>query len=64
MELSDGIDLAAYATISAQSYTMELVSTQVLKNAMDMMEMQGAEIVQMMEQSVNPAVGRNIDIRV
>lgn len=64
MELSDGIDLAAYATISAQSYTMELVSTHVLKNAMDMMEMQGAEIVQMMEQSVNPAVGRNIDIRI
>lgn len=64
MELADGIDLAAYATISAQSYTMELVSTQMLKNAMDMMKMQGAEIVQMMEQSVNPNLGGNIDIRV
>ena len=64
MELADGIDLAAYASISSQNYIMERVSTQVLKNVMDMMKMEGAELVQMMEQSVNPNLGGNIDITI
>ena len=64
MELADGIDLVAYASISSQNYIMERVGTQMLKNAMDMMKMEGAELVQMMEQSVNPDLGGNIDIRI
>ena len=40
------------------------VGTAMLKKAMDMQEIQGNQLVQMMEQSVNPGLGRNIDIRV
>lgn len=40
------------------------VSTEVLKMSMDVVEQSGAAMIQMMEQSVMPNLGQNIDIRV
>ena len=64
MEISDGLNIARYASISAQNSTMEGVGIAMLSKAMDMQEQMGAELTQMMEQSVNPGVGANIDLRV
>ena len=63
MEISDGMDIARFAAISAQNQTMEGVGIAMLSKAMDMQEIMGAELTQMMEQSVNPSLGGNIDIR-
>ena len=64
MDISDGIDIARYATISAQNSTMEGVGIPMMSKALDMQEQMGAEITQMMEQSVNPNLGANVDLRV
>lgn len=64
MEISDGMDIAAYAMMNAQVQVSQGVSTQVLKKTMDLQEAQGSQLVQMMEQSVNPGLGQNIDIRI
>lgn len=64
MELSDGMDIAAYSTANAQTSLMQAVGTTVLKKTMDMVEAEGAQLAQMMELSVNPNVGANIDIRI
>ena len=61
MEISDGMDIASYAIMNSQ---LQGVSTQVLKKTMDLQEAQGIQLVQMMEQSVNPGLGQNIDIRI
>ncbi len=64
MEISDGLDIARYAAISSQNSTMEGVGIAMLSKAMDMQEQMGAELTQMMEQSINPGLGANIDLRV
>lgn len=64
MELSDGMDIVGYSTMNAQNEVMAAVSVNVLKQTLDMQEMMGAEMVQMMEQSVNPHLGGNVDILV
>ena len=64
MEISDGLNIARYAAISAQNSTMEGVGIAMLSKAMDMQEQMGAELTQMMEQSINPNLGANIDLRV
>ena len=64
MELADGIDIAAYAMSNAQTSIMQAVSTEMLSKAMDMMEIQSAQLTQMMELSVNPGLGGNMDIRI
>ena len=65
MELSDGIDLVSYSMMNAQTQTMQAVSTQVLAKSLDMMEVQGAQMTKMMmEMSVNPNLGGNIDVLV
>ena len=38
MELSDGMDIAAYSTANAQTSLMQAVGTTVLKKTMDMVE--------------------------
>ncbi len=62
MEISEGLDIAAYSVMNSQAKVMQSVGTQILKKTMDLQEMQGSQIVQMMEQSVNPGLGRNIDL--
>lgn len=64
MEISDGLDIASYSMIKAQTGILQSVGTQMLKNTLDLQEMMGAEITQMMEQSVNPGLGQNIDIQI
>lgn len=64
MELSDGIDIAAYSMMYTQASIMQSVGTSVLEKTMDLQEIQGAQLAQMMEQSVNPNLGANIDIRI
>lgn len=64
MELSDGMDIVAYSMMNSQNRIMQGVNTQMLKNTLEMQEMQNTELLQMMELSVNPNLGSNIDIRV
>ncbi|MBO5488068.1 MAG: YjfB family protein [Eubacterium sp.] len=62
MELGDGMDVAAYSMMYSQSSTMSAVSTGILAKTMEAAEIQGEQLTKMMEQSVNPGLGRNIDI--
>lgn len=64
MELSDGMNIAAYSIMNSQNQAMESIGIAVLAKVMDTAEAEGAQITQMMEQSVNPGLGANIDIRV
>lgn len=42
----------------------QAVSIKMLDNTMELNESMNAQLIQMMEQSVNPNLGANIDIRV
>lgn len=42
----------------------QAVSVKMLDNAMEVNESMNAQLISMMEQSVNPNLGKNIDIRV
>ncbi len=42
---------------------MNAIDTALLRKSLDAVETNGAMITQMMEQSVNPNIGANIDIR-
>lgn len=64
MEISDGFDFAGYSVLRSSANIMQGFETQMLKKTLDLQKIQGNEIVQMMEQSVNPGLGRNIDIRI
>lgn len=43
--------------------SMNQIDTSLLKKSLDMMEINGDMMTKMMEQSVNPSIGGNIDIR-
>lgn len=64
MELSDGMDIAAYSMMNVQVQAMQTVSIEVLAKTMDTFEMAGEKMIQLMEQSVNPELGTSIDIKV
>ena len=64
MEISDGMNIARYAELSAQNSAMEGVGIAMLGKALDTQEQMGAQITKMMEQSVNPGLGSNVDFRV
>ena len=57
-------DIAGLSTIMHQGTTLSRVGTAVLAKSMDVMEEQGDAMVKMMEQSVNPGLGANFDVRV
>ena len=42
---------------------MNVIDTALLRKSLDAVETNGAMLTQMMEQSVNPNIGANIDIR-
>ena len=42
---------------------MNAIDTSILKKSLDSAEQSGSMLVKMMEQSVNPNIGANIDIR-
>lgn len=63
------MDIAALSMAMSQEKIMSDVNTAVLRNAIDMQEDVGAEVVEMidsaaMERSINPSVGSTIDISV
>lgn len=63
------MDIAALSMAMAQQKTMDEVGTAMLRNALEMQEDVGAEVVEMidsasMERSINPSVGASIDISV
>ena len=67
------MDIAAVSSAlsAVQSYgaystgsLAQAVSIKMLDNTMEMSEAMNAQLVSMMEQSVNPNVGGNVDIRI
>ncbi len=64
MDISGGIDIAAYSVSQSTVNVMSQVSVAMLDKTMEMQEAMGESLTQMMELSVNPAVGANLDIRV
>lgn len=58
------MDIAAMSVILAQGQVAQQASVQIAAKVMDMAEVQGAELIKMMEQSVTPDIGRSIDINV
>ncbi len=64
MDISSGFNIAAYSMMHASASIQSQVSVAMLDKTMELQEAMGENITKMMEQSVNPAVGGNIDIRV
>jgi hypothetical protein len=58
------MDIASLSVSYNQFSTMQDFSVAMLGKQLDTYETQGAEMVKAMEQSVNPSIGANIDIRV
>ena len=58
------MDITQLSMANAQASTMFSVGVAVLGMSMDTQEMVGDEIVKMMEQSVTPHLGQNIDVSV
>ena len=50
-------------TLVSDTGSMNAIDMAMLKKSLDAVETNGAMITQMMEQSVNPNIGANIDIR-
>lgn len=48
---------------ASESKSMNAIDISILKKALDTAEVNGDMLTQMMEQSVNPNIGANIDIR-
>ena len=61
----DGLamSIASLSTELAMSKTMSAVSTAVMKQTMDTNEVLGTEMVKMMEKSVTPHLGNNVDVK-
>ncbi|MCR4893017.1 MAG: YjfB family protein [Lachnospiraceae bacterium] len=57
-------DIAALSVASSHTNNLSQVGVALLSNALDNQEVQGDSMVKMMEQSVNPNVGGNFDVRV
>lgn len=58
------MDIAEISMAMAQTNVVTQASTQVLKLSMDQAETQGAAMTKMMELSVNPGLGANLDVRI
>lgn len=57
------MNIASLSTDLAMSKTMTAVGTAVMKQNMDVNEAMGAEMVKMMEKSVTPNLGNNVDVK-
>lgn len=57
------MDIAALSMSLSQMKFSQAVSTSVLKLAMDSSNEQITDLTKIMEQSVNPNVGTNIDVK-
>ena len=63
MDMDLGMDIASYSMANAANNLMQSVGVSMLSKTLDSQEMQGDALAKMMEMSVNPNVGANIDIR-
>ncbi len=58
------MDIAAMASVQQMHQVRGQIAIGVASKVKDMVEQNGANLVRMMEQSVNPNVGGNVDIKV
>ncbi|GIO85192.1 hypothetical protein J25TS5_21240 [Paenibacillus faecis] len=58
------MDIGALSTALSQSSLKQAVGISVLKMAKEQSVTEGQALIKMMEQSVNPNLGGNIDIKV
>ena len=63
MDMDLGMDIASYSMANATNNLMQSVGVSMLSKTLDSQEMQGDALTKMMEMSVTPNVGANIDIR-
>ncbi|PAB58527.1 YjfB family protein [Anaeromicrobium sediminis] len=57
------MDVGSLSMAMSQASLSQQVSLSVAKMTMDTAEVSSANMVKMMEQSVNPSVGSNLDIK-
>lgn len=58
------MDIAALSTSLSQASLAQAVSVKVLNIAKNEAVQQGSDMVRMLEQSVQPNLGQNLDIRI
>ena len=58
------MDIAAISMAMSQQNLMNNVNVALLSKSLDTVETAGADMVKMMEQSVSPNLGQNIDITI
>jgi hypothetical protein len=58
------MDIAGVSVYMKQSQLAQQVSLAVTRKVMDVSEQNSQLTIQMLEQSINPDLGKNIDIRV
>lgn len=58
------MDIAALSVASSQANVMTQVSTSVLSMNLDTIEKAGDSMIKLMEQSVAPHLGQNIDVSI
>lgn len=58
------MDIAALSMQASSLQASDMVSVAVFKKTLETMEGTEASLIKMMEQSVNPNLGQNIDLRV
>lgn len=62
MDMDLGMDIAGYSIANASANVQQSVSVAMLSKTLDVQQMQGDQLTKMMEMSVTPSVGGNIDI--
>lgn len=60
----DIMDVAGLSTVLSSTQLVNDVQVAVLKQSLDTLETNGDGLTKMMEASVNPGLGQNIDIRI
>ncbi|MCH5272698.1 MAG: YjfB family protein [Lachnospiraceae bacterium] len=58
------MDVAALSMQASALKTSDMLGIAVFKKTLETLEVSGESMIKMMEQSVNPHLGQNIDIRV
>ncbi len=58
------MDIAALSTVMKQGAVMQKVDLAVARKIMDTAKVNGDALTKMMEQSVNPNLGKAIDVKV
>lgn len=57
------MDIAMTSMVLSQNQIMTNIGTAVLAQTLDTIEVSSDNFVKMMEQSVNPNIGQNVDIK-